>query len=326
MRHRDGRDDDDLLDALAGLGAHHEPDTAGMRRRVDELTGGRVVPLGGPRRTRPLLVAAAATGVIATGGWVLLGGGADGPVVSTTTAPPASRPAPSLSGTPTLATVPTPTPTGTSEATSTTRGPATSEPAPDSSTRTTPRPQPPATTRPDGPPAGPYRIGVSAAPGDLVLATPAVSDWVAVGVRADGRLVRAKRPTLGTLLEVGVPDGPLATAPVRTSWSDGVPEQDRTVDTWLELPATSGFTVRVGPSARPLTVRLLLGLRGTTAGVTVLSADGRPGSARGVVSGTGAFTVDVVVPAADAATSIEVTGRGGLGSAALHVGSVTATG
>lgn len=323
MRHRDGHEDDDLLDALAGLGAHHEPDVLRMRQRVDALAGGRVVPIGGPHRTRPLLVAAATTGVIAAGGWALLGGGTgEGPVVDvSTSASVASRPAPSPSG---QAEEPT-SPVATSAATSTTREPAPSEPAPTPSGRTTTR-RDPGPTRPVRPAAGPYDVDVSVVSGRLTLATPALDDWVAVGVRSDGQLVRAKRPVGGTLVEVTVPQGPLATAPLVTSWTDGLPEQDRTTDTWLELPATSGASVRVGPSARPLTVRLHVGLRGTAAVVTVSSPDGRPGSTTARVVGSGALAVDVTVPAADAATVIDVRGTGGLGSAALFVGSVTVTG
>lgn len=141
---------------------------------------------------------------------------------------------------------------------------------------------------------------VAALPGRLGLpvAGGEVRDWVVVGARNDGKLVRQKNGAgLIAAPEVVAGSAEPASAPVNVTWSGGIPEQDRTDNGkwWTAPSAPTVFRVRLGALDRPSKVTLYLGATGTTVQVRA-SVDG--------LSGTG--TSASVSPGAKAAVTIQL--------------------
>jgi hypothetical protein len=173
-----------------------------------------------------------------------------------------------------------------------TLGPAatiTQPPAPrGSAVSTAPATSSPSTTTGNGPtstPGGPGRperalegavtIGVMPTGDGTQLSLPRSVqdlDWIAVGSRADGELVRAEHASrkLGTVTVSG--HGSLvAPGPYRISWNGGVPEPSQTLDTtWQSITAVDGrLRVTVPLQGDQFTVKLFMGTVSTTGQVSV---------------------------------------------------------
>jgi hypothetical protein len=149
-------------------------------------------------------------------------------------------------------------------------------------------PSPPARTTVSGPTPSPrgsgqpaqglqdaVTIGVSPTGDGTQLDLPRGAqdlDWIVVGSRQDGALVRAKeagRP-LGTVTVSG--EGPsVGPGPYLISWGGGNPEQSRTMDTtWQAVPAATGrLRITVPMQGDRFTVELFAGTVKTTGLVSV---------------------------------------------------------
>ena len=108
-------------------------------------------------------------------------------------------------------------------------------------------------------------------------------DWIVVGSRQDGALIRAKESgsPLGTVTVSG--DGPsVGPGPYLISWGGGSPEPSRTTDsTWQAVPAATGrLRITVPTRGGRFTVELFAGTMKTTGLVSV----SMPGSTATVTS------------------------------------------
>jgi hypothetical protein len=261
--------EDELLDALRGLGADHEPDVTAIRRRMDEQRP-KVIPLRRrveevPRR-RPVLLSAAAA--ILIGGGVTVAVSQMGPANSASPAIPVNIP---VIQTPSSDPV-TPTADRTTSdhpKKSTSDGVNTSK----AGTGKTKDSEPPAnqdqpSTSPaaTSPPASTGSSGVLAASGSVAALSQGQSlslstaneDWLAIGTRSDLKTVRSKSASTSPLLDFTAPaSGASVDGPLKVSWIGGVPEQDRANDThWLQ---TDGAVVTVTASSAARTVTLYVG-------------------------------------------------------------------
>jgi hypothetical protein len=339
-RRPERRDDTELLRALRNLGTDYEPDVTAIERRVRHLdpTGDnqvelpdRLRPVPGttprptPRFARPVLLPAAAV-VLLVGGIVVVTSGND----------PAPAAGPTASG-PVAGALTTPTPT-------------TSPPAPErSSTETAPGPlrttdttatrsaDPTTAKRPTRPaePAG-DRVQVSVQPLDrdttgspVDLTRPALTDWLAVGTRQDGKQVRAKAPANDPVLTVDQPDSATSTTgPFAVSWNDGLPEQNHDAATrWLKVNGTTGPEVIVAAADRPRTVVLHAGLQDLQGTLTVNGKTLAP-KRTSLHSGSTAarpLVLTVALPPTTAVTRIQVTGTVAGSSPAVYLAAVSIT-
>ncbi|GAB3243517.1 hypothetical protein [Kineosporia babensis] len=260
--------EDELLEALRGLGADHEPDVAAIRRRIDgERTN--VVPLRRrpdqlPRR-RPVLLSAAAA--------ILIGGGVTVAV---------SQLGPSESGTPAkdlpvlVPAVPTPSDSPTSPTPSPSRSDPeesrTKQPAPDGTSSAkgdeeteSNQPRTPSTSstkngsanRPAGEQAASSTVS-ALANGQQIELGAANEDWLAIGTRNDMKTIRKKAASAAPLLNFVAPDSAASVdGPFQLSFSGGLPEQDNEgITRWMQ---TNGAVVTVTASPRARTVTLYTG-------------------------------------------------------------------
>jgi hypothetical protein len=121
-------------------------------------------------------------------------------------------------------------------------------------------------------------IAVAPKPFGASLTLPGgTRDWIAVGSRKDGVLVRAKNPTraLGTVTVSGY--GPsVVDGPYQVAWGGGVPEQDRAGDiTWQSITAVDGrLRITVPLKGDRFTVDLYAGTVKTTGRVQVQASGG----------------------------------------------------
>lgn len=266
--------EDELLDALRGLGADHEPDVAAIRRRMDE---GRptVVPLRrrvepGPRR-RPVLLSAAAA--ILIGGGVTVAASQMGPANDTTPANELPNLVPSISTPSRSTTAPSPSATETGRPDEPTPdGVATSKDGQsknkdEDKTKDAEPSSDPTRTESSQPPssgAGPA-AGVAAAStvtklvgGQEISLGAADEDWLAIGTRNDMKTVRKKASARSPLLNFDAPDSAASVdGPFKLSFQGGIPEQDRQGSTrWMQ---TNGAVVTVTASSAARTVTLYTG-------------------------------------------------------------------
>lgn len=171
--------------------------------------------------------------------------------------------------------------------TSTTAGPTT---RPSSTTTSPPPTVRPATTTPTVP--GPA-VQTGLLPQQVVLGPVGHLDWVIVGSRNDGKIVRMKAGT--GRLTVGAPSGALPTPSLTPFlWSGGIPEQDRADNStwWTANGAPSSFVVQVAGADNASEVVLYAG-SSSSLEVTV------------TVSGRG--TTQKVVPASFLGSAAKVT-------------------
>lgn len=157
----------------------------------------------------------------------------------------------------------------------------------------------------------------------VTLPAAGTLDWVYPGARADLKLQRAKRPAAGQAIGLRLPAGAASVAgPLRVTWSDGVPEQDRADDArWLAVPAGGTVTVQLPRSAAARTLRMYvggpgapftLGLAGAAVAATTTTVTGSP-------AGTGPSLLTVPVPAG---TDLTVTLTAPAGPPGLALGPV----
>ena len=215
--------------------ARHEPDSDRMRAllagamteaRTDQRPGRRVArlawSLGAASMALLTLTAVAAAQVLASSGH-------HAAVTSATSSAGASTSpgiAASVSGSP-----------------SASNGPATPRPSAASSTVTT---GPGTHANPGKPPGLSQAVSIRVMPvpypAPLSLPAAGIRDWIAVGSRPDGQLVRANTPTrpLGTVEVSGY--GPsIVNGPYQLSWTGGTPDQTRSGDgTWQSITAVDG--------------------------------------------------------------------------------------
>lgn len=265
--------EDELLDALRGLGADHEPDVAAIRRRMDEKRP-KVVPLRrrveeAPRR-RPVLLSAAAA--ILIGGGVTVAVSQMGPSDNASPAHPIPVNVPVIETPSNDPAPPTPDPgrtTAERSKESTPDGVNTSKSGTgrtkDSDPPAGPN-QPPTSKTPKAPSASTGSSASLAATGTVAKLSqgqslslgPANEDWLAIGTRNDLKTVRSKAASTSPLLNFTAPPaGASVDGPLRVSWNGGAPEQDRANDShWLQ---TDGVTVTVTASAAARTVTLYVG-------------------------------------------------------------------
>jgi hypothetical protein len=260
--------DDELRHGLSRLGADYEPDLTSITQRIDAArargsrsgrswAGRSRADAGdrpGPRRSRPVLLPAA--GVLLVVGGIVLATSIDHgpdhrapaastvPIVSATATPPppTTSVAPTRVGSAVSATVSaTPSPTAT-------KTQASADPVPVSVRRLT-----------------------SGSTEAIDLAAPPLLDWVAVGTRADLKQVRFKGRTAAPLVAVQQSSGATSTAgPFRSSWDDGVPEQDHSAaPNWLTSDGTAGMSLTLAGSDTPRTVVLYAGAEHLDAELTI---------------------------------------------------------
>jgi hypothetical protein len=262
--------EDELLDALRGLGADHEPDVTAIRRRMEEKRP-TVIPLRRrveevPRR-RPVLLSAAAA--ILIGGGVTVAVSQMGPADN---ASPANRipvTVPIIESPSSDAGTPTPDPgrtTAKHSKESTPDGVNTSKAGTGKTKGSDPtanQNQPSSTQGPKSPPASTGSSAVLAATGSVAALTQGQSlslssaneDWLAIGTRNDLKTVRSKAASASPLLNFTAPaSGASVDGPLQVSWNGGVPEQDRANDThWLQTDGAV-VTVMASPAARTVTL------------------------------------------------------------------------
>ncbi|GLY13605.1 hypothetical protein Kisp01_06210 [Kineosporia sp. NBRC 101677] len=268
--------EDELLEALRGLGADHEPDVAAIRRRM-EGERPNVVPLRrrvveqGPRR-RPVFLSAAAA--------ILIGGGV-------TVA--ASQMGPSDTGTPATKlpvempelTTPSHTPTSAAPTTTESDSDDRKESTPDKEatskggqpdgedktsddkdstppTSTTQSKQPPASSGSGTGAAAAIGTVTPLSTGQEIVLGDADEDWLAIGSRNDMKTVRKKSSSTSPLLNFVAPDSASSVdGPFKLSWEGGVPESNRAGSTrWMQ---TNGAVVTVTASQAARTVTLYTG-------------------------------------------------------------------
>lgn len=241
----------------------------GLRRR-----GADGAASGGGRVAWPLVAASFAVLTMATvagaRAFAPAEGGA-GTVTATADATPTPTssvlaPPVTIDGTPTGAAPSTPAPSTTAPSSRDT-SPSTSGPAPDPGGRA---------------PAATLRevtwIGITPTGDGTQLSLPRSAgerDWIAVGSRQDGRLVRKKDPrvALGDVTVSGY--GPsIVQGPYRISWTGGTPEQDRPLDTmWQSITAVDGRLRITAPlHGDRMTIDLFAGTVKTTGLVRVFVA------------------------------------------------------
>ncbi len=263
--------EDELLDALRGLGADHEPDVAAIRRRMDENRP-KVIPLRrrveeAPRR-RPVLLSAAAA--ILIGGGVTVAVSQMGPSDNASPANPIPVNIPVIETPSSDAATPHPSRTtagnskeSTPDGVNTSKG-GTGK-AKDSDAPTGPD-QPPTSKSPKAPSSSTGSAATLAATGSVaelsqgqsLSLSSANQDWLAIGTRNDLKTVRSKAASTTPLLNFTAPDSAASVdGPLRVSWNGGAPEQDRTGDShWLQ---TDGAVVTVTASSAARTVTLYVG-------------------------------------------------------------------
>ena len=191
----------------------------------------------------------------------------------------------------------------------------------------------PATAAADAPGAAPGVTIASLATGTAVtLPGSPARDWVAVGARRDGKLIRDKSGNGAILQVTGQGATPVPTAgPLLVSWSGGSPEQDHVdAPSWWAVPAGDGswrIVVRVDSAG---TVTLVAGTAGVPAAAraTLTAALTGPDGAATATRRTarlpaGAALATITVPAAAAGGTLTLTlsasGSGGV----LAVSAVT---
>jgi hypothetical protein len=247
----------------------------GVRRRdqVSREGRGRGRPAsGGGRMAWPLVAAGVAVLTMATvAGARVLAPGED----TKTTTTPEVTPTSSTSLGPPVSIDPRTSQAGggtTASSTGTSPSPSSSSGTSPSTTWTS---QAQGSQPPPGLPGGAVSIRVMPTGEGTRLALPRSSsdrDWIAVGSRGDGKLVRAKNPSrpLGTVTVSGY--GPsIVQGPYQVSWSGGLPEQERTVDTtWQSITAVDGrIRMTVPPRGDRFTIDLFAGTVKTTGLVRV---------------------------------------------------------
>jgi hypothetical protein len=145
-------------------------------------------------------------------------------------------------------------------------------------------------------------------------------DWIAVGSRKDGVLVRAKDSAraLGTVTVSGY--GPsVVDGPYQVSWSGGVPEQDRAGDiTWQSITAVDGrLRITVPLKGDRFTVDLYAGTVKTTGRVQVEA----PGGAGAVSATVPPCSVDVCADVVSVTVdSAKLLGGGASGDLVIDLG------
>ena len=165
------------------------------------------------------------------------------------------------------------------------------------------------------------------------LSAPGLLDWLAVGTRSDGVVVRAKRAAAAPVLTLKpVPGATVTSGPFRVSWTGGLPEQDRTgATTWSAAPAGTGWTIDVTPSAQPLQVVLYLGYADAGTTLTVLGGAsattnpipvGSPGSASSTANPTPAI-VTLRLAASSQPSRLVLSASGAAPAARAFLGAVT---
>ena len=243
-------------------------------------------PAGGGTTTGGTVAAPSGAGAGAGGGG---GGGAGGGGNSPTTAAPA-------------ATAPvTARPTSTSAAPSTTARATT-------------------TTR-EAMVAGPA-IQAALLPNQVVLGPTGHLDWVIVGSRNDGKIVRMKAGT--GRLSVTAPTGAAATkAPIPFLWSGGVPEQDRTVNTlwWTANGVSSSFVVQVSGTDNASEVVLYTG--GSRSVTITVAVAGRGTSQKVLPAGLFGSAGKVTIALTGADKGHDVTITVGASGGVVSLGAVT---
>ena len=160
-----------------------------------------------------------------------------------------------------------------------------------------------------GGPAAGLPVHVTALPtGTAVdLPRPGDRDWLVLGGRNDGRVVRMKAGTgeIGGASMAGE-GAAVASGPLLVSWRGGSPEQDRTGDgTWWTVPAGAGRLEVVVRLARPGTVDLYVGVTGVPEGAATVAAS-LPRPAGGGVP-AGMLTGSATLPAGAALVSLTAT-------------------
>ena len=139
------------------------------------------------------------------------------------------------------------------------------------------------------------------------LPRPGDRDWLVLGGRNDGRVVRMKAGTgeIGGASMAGE-GAAVAPGPLLISWQGGSPEQDHTgAGTWWTVPAGAGRLEVVVRLARPGTVELYVGVDGVPAGAATVAAS-LPRAAGGGAP-AGMLTGSAALPAGSALVSLTAT-------------------
>ncbi|GAA3605689.1 hypothetical protein GCM10022223_21820 [Kineosporia mesophila] len=313
--------EDELLEALRGLGADHEPDVVAIRRRMEDRRP-KVVPLRrrveeAPRK-RPVLLSAAAA--------LLVGGGVTAAVSQMA---PASNQTPSTipvnvptfqsPSDPATSSAPSPTVTQESGKKQTPDGVSTSKDAgtPDSGGKTgqgTPSSSSPrsstssSTGGTSGNASGLTQATIEVttmANGQQLMLSAADEDWLAIGTRNDLRTIRKKSAVSSPLLNFTAPASAASVdGPFKLSWTGGVPEQDRDGTTrWLQ---TDGAVVTVTASEAARTVTLYTG------NLMNVAVTGQNLKQQRVELGSDAgYVVNITIPSHSGETTINLSsGRG----------------
>lgn len=293
--------EDDLLEALRGLGADHEPDTLAIRRRMEARP--KVVPLRQrpatvPRR-RPVLLSAAAA--ILIGGGVTVATSQMSPASSATSSDPLPVDIQPFA-TPSTSTDPTGTKTSTAPSPSTTTK---SSPSSTTTTSTHSDTSSKATTTKAGSTSAAVSGSVTAINADNQIAlSDTDDDWLAIGSRNDMKTIQKKAALDAPLLEFAAPDSAVSVdGPLLLSWSGGAPEQSRE-DTPRWMESGEAVTVTADSTARTVTLYVGSGLK------VSYSGEGLDGGSVSVGDDAAGHAVTLKIPAHSGATTITLSGSG----------------
>lgn len=112
-----------------------------------------------------------------------------------------------------------------------------------------------------GGPSYAWTVLSSSSSRSITLPGPKMLDWVYPGSRNDLKLQRAKKTPGGEVLGISVPGGASSTSsPLRVSWTDGSPEQDRMANAqWLTVRLERSVTVVVPSATTARQLKLYLG-------------------------------------------------------------------
>lgn len=338
-------DPDQVRELLRREADAHRPDVEGILARVEQArTRGpgvpgafRAVPGGGRPGGWDVPLACAAVAAL-----LVVGVATAQRLPTRDPAGPPAGAGPTVGGTAVADPVPATAPTAsrTPSRTSSRPGPAPSgdrsgTAAPSSTRRHLPSVVTPPTTRaPDV--AEPVLHLTSVGRGtEVTLPRAGDRDWMIVGARRDGKVIRAKSGT-GEIVGVS-PEGADATVvpgPLRVAWSGGAPEQDRSgVTTWWSVPSGTARQQIVVRLREPATIDLFVGVGGPGEGprgtlVAAVSAPGRgpaldgPSATLAVPSSDGAAVVSVRVDDVVPGSTVTLTLSGARDGGELAVSAV----
>jgi hypothetical protein len=258
-RSRNPDGDPELLAALRNLGTDYEPDVAAIERRSRSRPAPKAKRIPTAIRNSPPVLLPAAAVLLLIGGVV---GVTSVGIRHSQSDPTAANP---------------------NWTAATTAAPTPPRPEPSKKLVTPPRRSAAAPTKPAKSPVAtkPARqttatVQVAVQPitqigTEVTLSRPPLTDWLAVGARADLKQVRAKANATEPMVTVEQPETATSViSPFSASWTGGFPEEDHDAATrWLRADPNPGLTVVLTRSNKARTLTLFAGTQGLQSTVAI---------------------------------------------------------